>query len=362
MLLNSRKIGLIVAVFLAAAVGGCASSGGVKTAADVGQVPISQAFMVPPPGGPAIIAVLEQRYRNGLAQDIILENNSGAPGQNVLYVRAYGPMGPDAGEGTMRQDIPTVSDISRELRSRFPGIGMQISGLYAQNRYGPIGYATGRTGNVNCLYVWQRLAAERGLFSKRVGAITWRLRLCDPNTSMRDLLLTAYGFSITGTFLSDRWNPFGDPPEPDPRIGQPGVAILPEQPVDPTVVAPNSFGRGVSRGSSRPRRTVRRAAVSRPAPAPDPTPLNDPLPGAAVVPRPENTDLSEPTVQGSNLPATAPRANGGGLSVPQPSGGTTPSFPVPGGQSPTVAPPQAPTVAPQASGVRSPQVRVIEGN
>lgn len=327
--------GRIVAAALAVAVCGCVTDGGISPSSSVDEVPISRAFMVPPPGGPAIVSVIEQRYANAIAQDIVLQNNTALAQPNALYVRAFGPMGRDAGVGTLSQDVPSLAGVQNELRSRFPGVPMQISGLYAQNRYGALGYATGRAHGNNCIYVWQRIAAEPSLFRFEVGSITWRLRLCDPNTSLRDLLVIAYGFTITGSFKSQRWNPFGEPPPPDPRIGQPGVVILPETVVEPTVVATPVFGAGPAARRTT-RSTVRRRPVATPAA------LNLPASGAAVVPRPQNTDLSEPTVRGSNLPEIAPRTDG---ALPPTS---EPPTPTPG--TPTVLIPQQ---------VSPPRVRVI---
>lgn len=324
---------------LAAALCGCVSNGGVQTSSSGRQVSAADAFIKPPPGGPAIVAVVEQRYGNGLAQDILLENNSSAPGQNVLYVKAFGPMGRDAGPGMLGNDIPDLSDIRAEMRERFPGIAMQISSLYAQNRYGPIGYATGRSrSGSNCLYVWQRIAPEPRLLRYETGAITWRLRLCDPKTSLRNLLLTAYGFTVTGSFLSPRWNPFGPPPVPDERIGKPGVAILPEEYVDPTVVSPVSFGGDVPIVRSTPRTSS--------APA-QPVVRNAPTPGAAVVPPPNEADLSEPSANSSTLPPASPRSGPTSLLPPSAATGTAPVVQ------------RSPTGTAQP---RPPQVRVIGGN
>lgn len=316
MVLNQRTAPRAIAVLLAAAVGGCAfpgDTGVVRSATLNRQIDVSEAFITPPPGGPAVIAVLENRYTNALAQDIILENASGAPGQNVIIVRAYGPMGRDAGRTALPLDTLDLVDIRRELVEQFPGIRMEVSGLYAQNRYGPFSYATGRShSGANCVYAWQRIAQEARLFSSQRGAISWRMRVCDPNTDTRSLLLLAYGLTINGYFLSRHWNPYGDPPAPDPRIGVPGEVIFPAQVVDPTVIAPVSFGAASETRIAAPqatrRRSTRRRArprtrairtVSRPA---QPVVLNDPIEGAAVVPRPEATDLTEPTVEDSNLP------------------------------------------------------------
>ncbi|WMS43697.1 cellulose biosynthesis protein BcsN [Acuticoccus sp. MNP-M23] len=369
MFLNSRKAHRALAVLFAITVGGCAYNvgGGVGTFSTGRQVPITEAFMVPPPGGPAVIAVLEQRYRNALAQDIILENNTGTPGQNVLYVRAFGPMGRDGGDATLTDDRLQLSDIRGELSERFPGIHMEVSGLYAQNHYGAISYATGRSrSGVNCIYVWQRIAAEPGLFRFKNGSINWRLRLCDPNTSTRDLLLISYGFTVSGYFKSQRWDPYGPPPEPDPRIGKPGAVILPEQPVDPSVVAPVAFGATARPTIKAPRRRRRSApvrTVSTVETVTRPTVLNQPVPGAAVVPRPENTNLREPEVDSSNLPAIAPRAPTG-LTVPLPASPRqgTPAVITPSAPRTLAPPPAGPSlILPNQQDARqgTPQVRVV---
>lgn len=310
MVSNSPKV-LAGALLLVAALGGCASGPrGFATATLNRTVPVTDAFMSPPPGGPEPIAVLQTVYTNALEQEIVLANDSGVPGQNVLLVRAYGPVGSQRTTlGRLAPDIPTATSIRRELVERFPGVRMDISGLYAQNRYGPFTYATGRSGTgARCLYAVQRIAAEPGVFRRERGAIVWRLRLCDDDTSARDLLLVAYGLTVDGYFLSPSWNPYGDAPAPDPRIGQPGVAILPQQAADPSVVA--AAGYGEPRPSAdRPPARRRRAAPHRhppPAPPPDRVVLNQPIPGAAIVPRPQNTDLGEPVVEGSNLPSLVP--------------------------------------------------------
>ncbi|MEM6847194.1 MAG: cellulose biosynthesis protein BcsN [Pseudomonadota bacterium] len=287
--------------------------------------------MVPPPGGPEVIAVLENRFRNGLAQDIILGNSSSTSGQNAIYVRAFGPMGRERGRERLDDEMPTPRVIRRELRERLPQVHMEISGLYAQNRYGPLSYATGRTrSGINCVYVWQRIAADGAVFAASRGSINWRMRLCDRHTTTRDLLLTAFGTTITGYFLSRRWNPYGELPEVDPRVGQLGETVLPQAVVDPTVIAPNSFAASNRKTVRTPRRR-RSRSVSRSTVATQqrtvapPTVLNQPVEGAAVVPRPENTSLREPQIQDSNLPSRAQRT-GPGFRVPAPLG-TAPGAP-----------------------------------
>ena len=44
------------------------------------SVPVGQALIVPPPGGPAVVGVTETAYENGLAQNVLLATNSAVPG------------------------------------------------------------------------------------------------------------------------------------------------------------------------------------------------------------------------------------------------------------------------------------------
>ncbi|MEM8855013.1 MAG: cellulose biosynthesis protein BcsN [Pseudomonadota bacterium] len=347
-------------LLLAGAVAGCAyDQGGFKTATLNKEVPVTNAFIMPPPGGPQPIAVLENRYENGLAQDILLRNRSGSRGQNAIIVRAFGPMGRDRGQGRLSTDIPSVTTIRKEMRERLPGVHMEISGLYVQNRYGPFSYAVGRSRSAgNCIYAWQRISAEAKVFSAQRGAITWRLRLCDTKTSARDLLLVAYGMTINGYFLSRSWNPYGDPPPLDDRVGTPGATILPEQAVDRTVIAPNSYGEAR-------RERIRAPSRSRPRPAapPRPTVLNDPVPGSAVVPRPENTDLNDPRVEDSNLPRAGSAATRFDVPTPPSQRGVISPTPAPTRTVPSVAPPPATgtgVTLPRRTDARLPSVRVVE--
>jgi hypothetical protein len=56
-----------------------------------------------------------------------------------------------------------------------------------------------------------------------------RLRLCDARASERQLLGIVYGYTVTGTFDGDIWNPYGAPPPADPALGQTGAPIYPDE-------------------------------------------------------------------------------------------------------------------------------------
>lgn len=239
-------------------------------------VPAQQAIALPPPGGPAIIGVVERRYANAIQQDIALATKSAVPGQNLLRVQMFGPVGAEGGD-TRLPDLPlSETEVWREMRRRLPGVAMQRSPLYTQNSYGPFGYAIGRHGAGDlCLYAWQRIAGSRsGAPFANVGTVQVRLRLCHANASEQSLLATMYGYTINTAFSDSAWNPYGSPPPADPRLGNTGQPIHPAGP----------FGFEATL-EEEPRPAARPPAPRRAA-APARQPLPVPPPGAPVVPLP----------------------------------------------------------------------------
>ena len=107
-----------------------------------------------------MVGVTETAYENGLAQNVLLATNSAVPGQNEFVVRALKTSRPTT-DGRPRRRAPRPDRIGEELEERFPGVDMQVSLAYAQNKYGPFGFALGRPrAGEQCLYAWQRI--ERG--------------------------------------------------------------------------------------------------------------------------------------------------------------------------------------------------------
>lgn len=187
------------------------------------------AMILPPPGGPVVVSVVERRFANAIQQDVILSTSAATPGQNTLRIQLFGPIGSDGGETTLSDMQPTDISIAREMRQVLPGIRMGRSPLFAQNAYGPFGFATGQSASGDlCLYAWQRLANLRSdaTFATR-GSVQVRLRLCQTGATAEGLLAVMYGYTINASVGGLSWNPYGLVPPADPRLGVTGQPIHP---------------------------------------------------------------------------------------------------------------------------------------
>ncbi len=231
-----------------------------------------------PPGGPAVIGVLEKRYRDAIVRETILTTRSSVAGQNFLTVTLYGPVGYQTViDNSLGPDSISPDQIAREFTWYLLGVPMKRSLLYAQNKYGPFGFATGiAPGGNRCLYAWQHIGRHQDELLPRVGSIGVRLRLCDSTASEQQLLSLMYDFTIVGYLPSPLWNPYGSPPEVGKSLG--GLSAPLEPPLPTSAVRP-----------AEPVRTTKPAQVSKPVvegpvvPLPEPGSYDD----YANVPPPE---------------------------------------------------------------------------
>ena len=268
------------------AVAGCGTGSGLpETTGAIQAVEPHTAFVVPPPGGPAIVGIVEQRFVNGVSQDIALSTASRVPGQNAIAVRLIGPVRFGAGGQSSLSDRPISSaSIASDMRKALPGVPMGRSPYYVQNRYGPFGYAAGRAASGDlCIYAWQRIqAAGQTTLIRNRGSISIRLRLCDARQSEERLLSVMYGLSVNAFFNDLQWNPYGAPPSPSPTLGGLSSPVYPAdgrgfQPVTGPAPAP-------VRRVATPRVPAPRAAPAVQEPLPEPVgPLVPPPPGSGPV-------------------------------------------------------------------------------
>lgn len=232
-----------------------------------------EALALPPPGGPEVVGVVERRYSNAIEQEIALATSSSLPGQNVLRVQFFGPVGSEGSDNALPVRILSEGAIAREMRQAFPGVAMVRSPVYVQNTYGPFGYAVGRRGaDELCFYGWQRIAnLNMGAPFANVGVVQVRLRLCQTGTTEQALLSVMYGYTINASFSSGFWNPYGAPPGPDPRLGNTGQPIYPQGAMGPvTVLDPAPV-------ATVPRVPAARAAPVETAPQRPQVPANAPI-------------------------------------------------------------------------------------
>lgn len=286
---------------------GCAQSGRLETSSVSRIVGPENALVLPPPGGPAVLGIVERTFANAVQQDISLSTSARAAGQNLIRVQFFGPVdGMAAGDTRLANRPLGQSDFAAEFRELLPGVPMKTSPYYVQNRYGPFGYAVGASSAGDlCLYAWQRIRAPdmaSTLFSKQ-GTIQLRLRLCEAGVSEETLLSVMYGLSINAFFKSGSWNPYGDPLPPPETLGRPGAPIYPGGEAGFTPVLS-----GVAAAPTRdaaPRAAVRRVVA--PAAVAVPVVQTIPSPDAAPGTRPLNTAPIDPSVY---APVPSPDAAG----------------------------------------------------
>ncbi|TGP39326.1 cellulose biosynthesis protein BcsN, partial [bacterium M00.F.Ca.ET.230.01.1.1] len=91
--------------------------------------------------------------------------------------------------------------------------------------YGAFSYAAGKgRGEDTCLYGWQDIRSPESMRQdfRNLGRIKVRLRLCQSGASIERLLAVMYNYTITGTYASPSWNPYGTPQAVDKNLGRPG--------------------------------------------------------------------------------------------------------------------------------------------
>ncbi|MBY5552848.1 cellulose biosynthesis protein BcsN [Rhizobium leguminosarum] len=280
-----RKTILLLAV--AGMMAGCTSTGGARQPSAPETVAPEKALVLPPPGGPSIVSVVERKRGNGVEQTISLFTSSSVPGQNSLKVQFFGASGANPGAGNAGFSKINESGIAREVARSAPGVRMATSATFLQNAYGPFGYASGRSrAGDTCVYAWQQIRSSTAANTqaRNFGMIQLRLRLCDARASERQLLGIVYGYTVTGTFDGEVWNPYGNPPPADVALGRTGAPIYPDE--GGYRASPMPIGYEPAPAIvTRPRAAVRSASTAQPAqgvaPAPAPIGPRVPLPGEA---------------------------------------------------------------------------------
>jgi len=312
----------ITLMTLAGLTAGCTTTGHVRQSIGVETVPNDKALAFPPPGGPAIVNVVESRHAKDVDQTISLATSSSVPGQNFLKVQFLGLTGSNPALGS--RPFNTINDrtIAREMSAAVPGVRLARSAIFVQNSYGPFGYASGqsRSGDT-CLYAWQQVQAGFAppQEQRNFGNVQVRLRLCDAHATERQLLSTVYGYTIAGRFDGAALNPFGAPRGADAVLGKPGEMVYPD--AAPYRTAPITIGYQPRPAVVTRPAITRRPVIVQPQPAPTLPPMigpRVPLPdGQSDQPQTSPTNSSSavtvqpsPAVAGSNIVVPLPDCNG----------------------------------------------------
>lgn len=321
---------------------GCASPVPIETTSGLQTVSNETAFAMPDPGGPTITSVTQEQLANTVEQRIYLETDASVPGQNYILVQLFGPRDARFGsQNGVAEGFRTDLKWRSEARSAIPGVRMNLSPFYVQNRYGPFGYAMGRTrGGDLCMYAWQTLSSTnstRTLFREK-GAIRIRMRVCRAGSSEANLLGLMYNFTLNAFYRDRHWNPYGATLPPAVGLGRPGSAIYPTGETGFNNVAPAAPARALSRAPRRVSRPAARTETTAPAVMVEPQPIPQPI-GPLVPPPPgqqpvravpaqqsprQSLEFVQPVRQVPLVTAPAPTVPASGTVVPLPPAGSPP--------------------------------------
>ena len=285
--ITNKPLGVVAPATLLAAgllMSGCATHNDVGTPTNATIVPAENALILPPPGGPAVLNVVERRRTNAIEQDIYLYTSAATPGQNFLRAQFFGPMETRFDQQKSSGYVAVrSSEMMRQARRALPGVSLAESSDFLQNNYGPFGYAYGRgRGGDACIFAWQQIRGAENHRSplKGYGTIQIRFRYCATGASENDLLAPVYGYTIVGTFGDPAWNPYGAPPPLEAGIGRVGNPIYRKEPA-PTDTRPVT----VMTAPAPTRRVVRVEQPARQQPVAVPATANSirlPEPGGAA--------------------------------------------------------------------------------
>ncbi len=317
---------LIALAGLAGLVASCTSTGSIRQPTGPETIPSEKALVLPPPGGPSIVSVIEQKRGNGVEQSISLFTSSSVAGQNFLKVQFLGASGANPATGNASYRMVNETGIAREIAASVPGVRMARSATFLQNSYGPFGYASGKShAGDTCLYAWQQVRSSRSdqTQARNFGMIQIRLRLCDARATERQLLGVMYGYTVIGTFNGEIWNPYGMTRGVDPTLGQTGSPIYPDEGGYRSSPMPIGYEPAQTPTAVRP--TVMRRAAA-------PTSAAPPALPQAIGPRvpdPETSENTQYTPAAAPISANAPQQpvqqqvqqqamSNGGVTVPSP--------------------------------------------
>lgn len=273
---------ILASIGMASLLAACATTSELKPHEPMVVAP-AMSIVVPPPGGPAVVSVVQTTYPNAVKHDVFLETTARTVGENKISVIRFVGKGSDGSDAGLVDTPFTRVNLTEEALAAWPNTGMAVSPFFVQNNYGPFGYAIAKPPNGDtCIYAWQRIEASlRPSGAVDRGSINVRLQLCRRGVTEAQLLEIMYQLRLnTGVF----------PPGKAPL--QIGATLSPIRPV-----GVEGFAEVIPTGRAAPRRSVA-APVAPAAPA-------------AIRP-------VVPPISGPIVPSPTSRPSGVGPTVPRP--------------------------------------------
>jgi hypothetical protein len=195
-----------------------------------------KALVLPPPGGPSIVSVVEQKRGNGvdqihLAVHLVLRSRPEFSEGRSFSAQAA----PIRAQATRSYKMVSESGLLRaRCSASVPGVRMaQVGNLPAEQlrsvrlclRHKPLVAIPASTPGSR-----SARAAPDQTQARNFGMIQVRLRLCDARATERQLLGVMYGYTVIGTFNGEIWNPFGVTQRGRPDAsGSTGNPIYPDE-------------------------------------------------------------------------------------------------------------------------------------
>jgi hypothetical protein len=297
---SGRRLGLGKAsgvALLVAIIDGCAAPRTIVANESERQVSVDQAFVSLGPRAPPVLSIVEHPYENATRQTVHLATRGKTPGENTLRVDVIGIKNPGISRDATLPDAPLeAAQLGLDAEEALPGVPLRTSLVYLQNRFGPFGYAVGKSaqGDV-CIYAWQRVATpDRDInpINSR-NTLSLRLRLCEPHTSEAALIANMMGLSVNvGLSGGLAWTP--EPKQFSSEIGFSGATIGPPQILGAVSPDAEETARPSTRRAVKPRGEIVEAPIA--------VPTQYPLTGDAVLVPPPGAASAAPTAQGPVVP------------------------------------------------------------
>jgi hypothetical protein len=288
---------------LVAIIDGCAAPRTIVVNESERQVSVDQAFVSLGPNAPPALSIVEYPYENATRQTVRLATRGNTPGENSLRIDIIGIKNSGISRDATLPDAPLeAAQLGLDAEEALPGIPLRTSLVYLQNRFGPFGYAVGKSAQGDeCIYAWQRVATpDRDInpVNSR-NTLSLRLRLCEPHTSEAGLIANMMGLSVNvGVSGGLAWTP--EPKQFSSDIGSSGATIGPPQILAAVSPYAEQTARHSRRHAVKPRGEIVEAPIA--------GPTQNPLTGDAVLVPPPGAASAAPT---------APTAQGPVVPVPE---------------------------------------------